>query len=136
MAKGLGRGRIGRQVVVQGAPIDEEVWKPTRKGMRPDENHIDVGDGMRVSSPCGGTDRSYRTSSWCYSSSEVEVHRYHQGGCATAKSMHITTVRTGPKSGVIRDVKTPADLRIGFDKAHDLIFVRWKNCLRRWERGH
>src|ERR1700722_13932342 len=122
MVKGRTRRKIGREVKIQGAPAEEKVWKPTRKGMRPDENHIDVGAGMRVfqSMWWDGSQlsdfvlvlqlkqRSRYTDiakvDCCHG--EVHVHHYRKNGSEERR--------------VIRDAKTPADLRIGFDKAYDL----------------
>jgi len=51
----------------------------------------------------------------------VHVHHLRLNGSETVKSL--------------QEVNHPADLGIGLEKAQDLIFDKWNNNVRRWERG-
>ena len=55
--------------------------------------------------------------------------------CHREVHAHFHREDSSEEKKVLKPVATPADLRIGFDEAHVLIFDRWKNCLRRWKRG-
>ena len=140
MAKGLGRGRIGKTVQVKGgrsAPSAGPAWKPYRKGCRQDFNYIAL----------SGTERVYQSmwfdgnqltdfvliqqtkvrSRWtdiakvdcCHQ--EVHVHRHRKDGSEQRK--------------VLQAVLTPPDMIIGLKMGQDLIFDHWMNNLRRWSRG-
>jgi hypothetical protein len=84
----------------RGAPTQEEAWSRRARVcalMRTTSTSETV---CGFSSPCGGMDRSYQTSSWCSSSSRgrgfTDITEWI---AAMARSTHITTVRTGPRSG-------------------------------------
>jgi hypothetical protein len=82
--------------------------------MRPNENHIDVGDGMRV----------FQSLWWDGSQlsdfvlvlqlkQRSRVYRYHQVDCCHGEvHAHHYRKNGSEERRVIRDVKTPADLKL------------------------
>jgi hypothetical protein len=141
MAKGLGRGRIGREVIVEtdrGQSEDAPPrWKPYRDGARLDENYIDLTDTDRVYLALWYDDHQLtdfvmiqqikRRSRW---SEIVKVDCCHQEVHAHQRKPDDSETRK-----TLQEVQGPADLRIGLDKANDLIFKHWQNNVRRWRRG-
>lgn len=112
-------------------------WKPYRDGAQRTENIIDLSEVDRVYQSIWCVDHQVtdfvlvqqvkRKSRW---SDVVKVDCCHQMVHAHMHAPDGSEVRKD-----LQAVRTTADLRIGIDKANDLIFKHWERNLRRWQRG-
>lgn len=112
-------------------------WTPHRDGARRTENFIDLSDLDRVYQSLWCVDHQItdfvlvqqvkRRSKWsdvvkvdcCHGM--VHAHMHAPDGSELQKALQV--------------VRAPSDLRIGVDKANDLIFKHWERNVRRWRRG-
>jgi hypothetical protein len=130
---------MGREVQMTSAEADPDAspWKPYRNGCRQDDNYIGLSEVDRVYQSMWYDGHQLtdfvliqqvrRKNRWtdvvkvdcCHQ--EVHAHHRRQDDSETRKLLQIVGV--------------PGDMRIGLDKAIDLIFKHWTNNLRRWARG-
>jgi hypothetical protein len=141
MAKGNGRRKMGRDVIVKGAPeaaAPQTEWKPYRDGAEQVENYIEMSE----------SDRVYQ-SLWCENHQVTDFVMIQQiknksrwtdvvkvDCCHLEVHAHHRRKNDSEDRKVLQVIEGPSDIRIGLDKANDLIFKHWKNNLRRWHRGN
>jgi hypothetical protein len=130
---------MGREVRMASAEADPAAppWKPYHAGCRQDDNYIDLSEDSRVYQSLWYDGHQLtdfvliqqvrRKSRW---SDVVKVDCCHQEVHAHQRRHDDSETRK-----LLQQVTAPGDLRIGLDKATDLIFKHWTNNLRRWARG-
>jgi hypothetical protein len=135
-----GRVRRSRGLIdksAETAPAAEPVWERYRDGALRDEQHIEFTavdrvyqslwrDGRQITDfvliqqvKIRGKWRDVVKVDCCHQ--EVHAHHLCSNGTETKK--------------ILQKVAKPADLGIGLEKASTLIFDKWKDNLRRWDRG-